>query len=120
MTIYSLVMRNLKLITTGFVISITMNILCILPYCRDYYERFKGKVIQTQYFNSNSPDNEVIEAVIEASITMKRSRFETKKPYMGLIPDIKHYIKHLFIEGGGTTKQLCRGIFVCRIVLLCS
>lgn len=101
MTIYSLVMRNLKLITTGFVISITMNILCILPYCRDYYERFKGKVIQTQYFNSNSPDNEVIEAVIEASITMKRSRFETKKPYMGLIPDIKHYIKHLFIEGGG-------------------
>ena len=87
-------MKKLRLMAISLIVSITINLLCILPYWESYYERFREKIIPTQYFSLNSPDNEVIKAVLETSMKMKGNKFKTQQPNMGLIPDIKFFLTH--------------------------
>lgn len=89
-------MKRSKVLVLMLIASVILNITCFLPYIGGYYDRFKEKIFPTQYFKSNTIDSVVINAVVEASLKMDGSKFETRHPSLGLVPDVK-----LFLTNGG-------------------
>ena len=82
-------MKRSKVLVLMLIASVILNITC-------HYDRFKEKIFPTQYFKSNTIDSVVINAVVEASLKMDGSKFETRHPSLGLVPDVK-----LFLTNGG-------------------
>lgn len=93
-------MKRSKVLVLMLIASVILNITCFLPYIGGYYDRFKEKIFPTQYFKSNTIDSVVINAVVEASLKMDGSKFETRHPSLGLVPDVK-----LFLTNGGNKEQ---------------
>lgn len=93
--------------------SVILNITCFLPYIGGYYDRFKEKIFPTQYFKSNTIDSVVINAVVEASLKMDGSKFETRHPSLGLVPDVK-----LFLTNGGGIRSNAKIIMRWHISML--
>lgn len=93
-------MKRSKVLVLMLIASVILNITCFLPYIGGYYDRFKEKIFPTQYFKSNTIDSVVINAVVEASLKMDGSKFETRHPSLGLVPDVK-----LFLTNGGGNKE---------------
>lgn len=67
----------------------------------------------TQYFKSNTIDSVVINAVVEASLKMDGSKFETRHPSLGLVPDVK-----LFLTNGGVIRSNAKIIMRWHISML--
>ena len=85
-------MKRSKVLVLMLIASVILNITCFLPYIGGYYDRFKEKIFPTQYFKSNTIDSVVINAVVEASLKMDGSKFETRHPSLGLVPDVKLFL----------------------------
>lgn len=94
-------MKRSKVLVLMLIASVILNITCFLPYIGGYYDRFKEKIFPTQYFKSNTIDSVVINAVVEASLKMDGSKFETRHPSLGLVPDVK-----LFLTNGGGCQSV--------------
>lgn len=73
-------------------ISVTINVICFLPYVGTYVDRIQQRFWPTSYYNVQSKDNEVIDAVINASLSMDGSAFSCEQPKRGLIYDVHNFI----------------------------
>lgn len=106
-------MKRSKVLVLMLIASVILNITCFLPYIGGYYDRFKEKIFPTQYFKSNTIDSVVINAVVEASLKMDGSKFETRHPSLGLVPDVK-----LFLTNGGAIRSNAKIIMRWHISML--
>ena len=106
-------MKRSKVLVLMLIASVILNITCFLPYIGGYYDRFKEKIFPTQYFKSNTIDSVVINAVVEASLKMDGSKFETRHPSLGLVPDVK-----LFFTNGGVIRSNAKIIMRWHISML--
>lgn len=106
-------MKRSKVLVLMLIASVILNITCFLPYIGGYYDRFKEKIFPTQYFKSNTIDSVVINAVVEASLKMDGSKFETRHPSLGLVPDVK-----LFLTNGVVIRSNAKIIMRWHISML--
>lgn len=106
-------MKRSKVLVLMLIASVILNITCFLPYIGGYYDRFKEKIFPTQYFKSNTIDSVVINAVVEASLKMDGSKFETRHPSLGLVPDVK-----LFLTNVGVIRSNAKIIMRWHISML--
>ena len=106
-------MKRSKVLVLMLIASVILNITCFLPYIGGYYDRFKEKIFPTQYFKSNTIDSVVINAVVEASLKMDGSKFETRHPSLGLVPNVK-----LFLTNGGVIRSNAKIIMRWHISML--
>jgi len=87
-------MNKIKKITLfiTLLVSLLINIVCIMPYAGDYIDRIKNHISPSLYFNEETPDKEVINRVIEASMIMDNSHFSVSQPKRGLVYDVHQFI----------------------------
>lgn len=107
-------MKRSKVLVLMLIASVILNITCFLPYIGGYYDRFKEKIFPTQYFKSNTIDSVVINAVVETSLKMDGSKFETRHPSLGLVPDVKLFLTN----GGGVIRSNAKIIMRWHISML--
>ena len=84
-------MRKITLFAT-LILSITINVICIMPYAGDYFSRLKNYIYPPLYFDEQTLDSEVVNLVIDASMKMDGSHFNISQPKRGLAHDIKQFI----------------------------
>lgn len=76
----------------ALIVSLFINIVFIMPYTGDYIDRFKSHINPPLYFNEESPDMEIINKVIEASMKMDGLHFSVSQPKRGLVYDVNQFI----------------------------
>lgn len=72
------------------IVSLMFNIICVAPYINGYYGKFREKYYPIACFDSLSNDDEVIDAVVAASLEMDGSAYRTSD-YSGLINDVRSF-----------------------------
>lgn len=80
-------------IITCLIGSLSINLVCIIPYLGDYYDRVKININPPLFYNEESPDIEVINKVVEASMKMDGSHFSVSQPKRGLVYDVNQFFK---------------------------
>lgn len=81
-----------RLLVGVAIMSLSLNILVILPYVKPYYNKFEKKIFPPEYFTTQTPDKDVLSKVCEATLQMggvKMSMNESK----GLPEDLKAFFK---------------------------
>lgn len=70
-------------IFTILIVSLSANVLMLSPYIIGHFSRDN-----TSYFDRSASDEEVLSAIVEASLSAYQSKMSTQE-YRGLIPDIR-------------------------------
>lgn len=76
------------LVYSILLISISFNFLCFLPYSNFYIDRLKERIWPTQYYKSDCNDKVVIHSVLQRSMKMDGTAFNTEQPKRGLPYDL--------------------------------
>lgn len=62
--------KKKRLLVGVAIMSLSLNILVILPYVKPYYKKFEKKFFPPEYFTIQTPDKDVLSKVCEATLQM--------------------------------------------------
>lgn len=70
--------------------SLMINVIILLPYSGDLYERISRKVNPTEYFSVDTPDTLVLNSVVRASLKIDGTIMKQSEQ-KGLLTDLRNY-----------------------------
>lgn len=76
-----------------FLLSIGLNILCLLPYIGEYYEFACENICPKNYYKLEDNDSEVIKSVVESSMLMNGDTFNENYLKGDIIRDILNFFR---------------------------